>query len=76
MSVPEIVTLSHEPPMGSVVAIDWGGHRPEVWVANSASIGNWYTPDIPDPKFAVAGRPAGCPSRPQSSWKAHANEHY
>jgi hypothetical protein len=36
-----------EPPTGSVVAINWGGPRQEVWVSNGSNIGNWYTPDIP-----------------------------
>ena len=36
-----------EPPAGSVVAIDWGGHYQEVWVASSANGGNWHSPDIP-----------------------------
>jgi hypothetical protein len=39
--------LTEEPPIGSVVAIDWRKHRQEVWVSNSANVGNWYTPDIP-----------------------------
>lgn len=39
--------LVEAPPTGSVVAINWGGPYQEVWVANSANIGNWYTPDIP-----------------------------
>lgn len=39
--------LEQEPPTGSVVAIDWGGHRQEVWVSNRANVGNWYCPDIP-----------------------------
>ena len=39
--------LEQEPPTGSVVAIDWGESRQEVWVSNKANIGNWYTPDIP-----------------------------
>ena len=38
---------AQEPPTGSVVAINWGSPYQEVWVANSANIGNWYTPDIP-----------------------------
>ena len=38
---------AHEPPIGSVVAIDWGQHRQEVWVSNQANVGNWYTADIP-----------------------------
>jgi hypothetical protein len=36
-----------EPPTGSVVAINWGGPRQEVWVSNGSNIGNWYTPDVP-----------------------------
>ena len=36
-----------EPPTGSVVAIDWGGSRQEVWVSSRSNIGNWYTTDIP-----------------------------
>lgn len=39
--------LTEEPPIGSVVAIDWHKHRQEIWVANSANVGNWYTTDIP-----------------------------
>lgn len=39
--------ITEEPPTGSVVAIDWGGHRQEVWVSNRANVGNWYCPDIP-----------------------------
>lgn len=39
--------ITEEPPTGSVVAIDWGGYRQEVWVANRSNVGNWYTPDIP-----------------------------
>lgn len=39
--------LQHEPPPGSVVAIDRGGPHQEVWVSNQSNIGNWYTPDIP-----------------------------
>jgi hypothetical protein len=34
-----------EPPSGSVVAIDWGGHYQEVWVSDRSNIGNWYTLD-------------------------------
>lgn len=41
------VHTMQEPPMGSVVAIDWGKHRQEVWVSNSANVGNWYTTDVP-----------------------------
>jgi hypothetical protein len=39
--------LEQEPPTGSVVAIDWGEPRQEVWVSNKSNIGNWYCPDIP-----------------------------
>jgi hypothetical protein len=39
--------LEEEPPTGSVVAIDWGEPRQEVWVSNRANVGNWYCPDIP-----------------------------
>jgi len=39
--------LKPEPPTGSVVAIDWGEPRQEVWVSNKANIGNWYTTDTP-----------------------------
>lgn len=39
--------ITEEPPTGSVVAIDWGGHRQEVWVSNRANVGNWYSADIP-----------------------------
>lgn len=38
--------LTEEPPSGSVVAIDWGGPHPEVWVASKSNIGNWYTTDV------------------------------
>ena len=38
--------ITEEPPIGSVVAIDWGGYRQEVWVANRSNVGNWYTPDL------------------------------
>ncbi len=38
--------LAEEPPRGSVVAIDWGSHRQEIWVSNRSNIGNWYCPDI------------------------------
>ncbi len=38
--------FQEEPPTGSVVAIDWGGHYQEVWVSNQANIGNWYTTDV------------------------------
>lgn len=37
--------LDHEPPTGSVVALDWGGPHQEVWVSNRSNIGNWYTSD-------------------------------
>ncbi|MGW2219621.1 hypothetical protein ACWCSD_31935 [Nonomuraea sp. NPDC001684] len=37
--------ITEEPPAGSVVAIDWGGPRQEVWVANRSNLGNWYTTD-------------------------------
>lgn len=36
-----------EPPTGSVVAIDWGGYRQEIWVSNKSNIGNWYCSDFP-----------------------------
>lgn len=36
-----------EPRTGSVVALDWGGPRQEVWVSNRANTGNWYSPDTP-----------------------------
>ncbi|MFG6197744.1 hypothetical protein [Nonomuraea sp. JJY05] len=39
------MTITEEPPPGSVVAIDWGGPRQEVWVANRSNLGNWYTTD-------------------------------
>ena len=38
--------LREEPPTGSVVAIDWGESRQEVWVSNRANIGNWYSTDV------------------------------
>lgn len=38
--------LEEEPPTGSVVAIDWGEPRQEVWVSNKTNVGNWYCPDI------------------------------
>jgi hypothetical protein len=38
--------FQQEPPSGSVVAIDWGGHYQEVWVSSQANIGNWYTTDV------------------------------
>lgn len=41
--------MDQQPPTGSVVAIDWGEPRQEVWVSNKANVGNWYTPDIPFP---------------------------
>jgi hypothetical protein len=44
---PRQMHVTDEPPPGSVVAIDWNGAHPEVWVANSSNIGCWYSPDIP-----------------------------
>lgn len=44
---PRLVYATAEPPPGSVVAIDWRGPHPEVWVSNMSNIGCWYTPDIP-----------------------------
>lgn len=41
------MTITEEPPPGSVVAIDWGGPRQQVWVANRSNLGNWYTTDRP-----------------------------
>ncbi|GAA2411599.1 hypothetical protein GCM10010404_81910 [Nonomuraea africana] len=38
-------TILEEPPQGSVVAIDWGGLRQEVWVSDRYNFGNWYTTD-------------------------------
>ena len=40
-------TLTEEPPTGSVVAIDWGESRQEVWVSDKHNIGNWYSLDFP-----------------------------
>lgn len=39
--------MEQEPPTGSVVAIDWGEPRQEIWVSNRANVGSWYCPDIP-----------------------------
>jgi hypothetical protein len=47
--MPDELVLEEEPPTGSVVAIDWGGHYQEVWVSNKSNQGNWYCPDIPMP---------------------------
>lgn len=79
---------SQEPPTGSVVAIDWGQHRQEVWVANKANVGNWYTTDIPmdgrthptwdDVRVRAEGRTialltAGCADDWQAGWYAGAS---
>jgi hypothetical protein len=42
-----IEVIDDEPRTGSVVALNWGRPRQEVWVSNSSNIGNWYTADIP-----------------------------
>lgn len=44
---PKAPSVDAEPPVGSVVAIDWGQGRQEIWVSNRANVGNWYTTDVP-----------------------------
>jgi hypothetical protein len=49
--VPDFKGITEEPDTGSVVAINWGRPRQEVWVSNSANVGNWYCIDVPFPSY-------------------------
>lgn len=40
-------SMDQDPPTGSVVAIDWGESRQEIWVSDKHNIGNWYSLDVP-----------------------------
>lgn len=47
--MPDVAQITQEPDTGSVVAINWGRPRQEVWVSNRTNVGNWYCIEVPFP---------------------------
>jgi hypothetical protein len=42
----DLVRVTQEPDTGSVVAINWGRPRQEVWMADQSNVGNWYSLEV------------------------------